>query len=454
MRKSCYSCLASLYYRPINDVIIYKRMKISDLIAAVMITGAICLASGPLFGGSDSNPKELRLADQAYEEQIRTILLYPAQGGNQGVLGSTTQLAHFDLRLTFDDLTDQRYNYNARIIHCNHDWTKSNLFDLDFLASYNEFPVNNFEYSVDTSIPYVQYWLDLPSVKLPGNYVVVVYRESDKEDIILSKRFMVYDNRITIAGENNQVIAGQVAAINQQINFTLNYKYVDIVNPLENIRVVIRQNQRWDNMATGLKPAFIRDFQHELEYRFFDDTKMFKGGNEFRFFDLRSINNPGRNVRRVERNTKPWQAYIERDKDRSHEAYSQYNDLNGNFLVANLDYRDASFTNYIWVNFTLASPTPVNGKVYVAGAFNYWNKDENNLMTYDASHQEYTTSVLLKQGWYDYQYLVDATDVVPYFFEGSHFQTENEYEILVYYRPFKPSADLLIGYVRLTKNAR
>jgi hypothetical protein len=44
--------------------------------------------------------------------------------------------------------------------------------------------------------------------------------------------------------------------------------------------------------------------------------------------------------------------------------------------------------------------------------------------------------------------------VVPYFFEGSHFQTENEYEILVYYRPFKPSADLLIGYVRLMKNPR
>jgi hypothetical protein len=80
-------------------------MKISDLIAAVMITGAICLASVPLFGGSDSNPKELRLADQAYEEQIRTILLYPAHGSNQGVLGSTTQLGHFDLRLTFDDLT-------------------------------------------------------------------------------------------------------------------------------------------------------------------------------------------------------------------------------------------------------------------------------------------------------------------------------------------------------------
>jgi hypothetical protein len=429
-------------------------MKFSHLIATVtLVLGAgvpVALSSG----NSNTNPKELKLADQAYEEQIRTILLYPSRGSNQGVLTSSTQLNHFDLRLSFDDLTDQRYNYNAKIIHCNHDWTKSTLFDLDFLAVYNEFPVNNFEYSVDTFIPYVQYWLDLPSVKLPGNYVVVVYRESDKEDIILTKRFMVYDNRITIIGENNQIIAGQVAAVNQQINFTVNYKNMEVINPAENIRVVIRQNQRWDNVATGLKPAFIRDFQQELEYRFFDDDKMFKGGNEFRFFDLRSINNPGRNVQRVDRTTKPWEAYIEKDKDRSHEMYSQYNDLNGNFLVANLDYRDASFTNYIWVNFALAAANPVKGDVYVAGAFNYWNRDVNNLMAYDPARKEYTASILLKQGWYDYQYLVDSPGVIPYFFEGSYFQTENEYEILVYYRPFKPSADLLIGYVRMMKNPR
>lgn len=429
-------------------------MKISYLIITAFLLTHAWLSHGHDSRNSGTNPKELRLADQAYEEQIRTILLYPAHGSNQGVLTSTAQLGNFDLRLSFDDLADQRYNYNARIIHCNADWTKSTLFDLDFLVSYNEFPVNNFEFSVDTSVPYVQYWLDLPAVKLPGNYVVVVYRESDKEDIVLSKRFMVYDNRITISGENNQIIAGQVAAINQQINFTVNYKNVEVINPAENIRVVIRQNQRWDNMATGLKPAFIRDFQHELEYRFFDDAKMFKGGNEFRFFDLRSINNPGRNVRRVDRTTQPWEAYIERDKDRSHEAYSQYNDLNGNFLVANLDYRDASFTNYIWVNFALAAATPINGKVYVAGGFNYWNYDANNLMTYDAARQEYTVSILLKQGWYDYQYLVESPETVPYLFEGSHFQTENEYEILVYYRPFKPSADLLIGYARLSKNPR
>jgi hypothetical protein len=105
------------------------------------------------------------------------------------------------------------------------------------------------------------------------------------------------------------------------------------------------------------------------------------------------------------------------------------------------------------VHFTLSSK-PLPGDVFVTGAFTYWNHNNDNLMRYDSSRQEYHASALLKQGWYDYQYMVRSKELPPYQLEGSHFQTENTYEILVYYRPFKPNADLLIGYVRLEKNQR
>ena len=75
-------------------------------------------------------------------------------------------------------------------------------------------------------------------------------------------------------------------------------------------------------------------------------------------------------------------------------------------------------------------------------------------MQYDSAKDEYSARILMKQGWYDYQYLVQSPNVAPYMLEGSHFQTENFYEILVYYRPFQPQADLLIGYIRLEKNPR
>jgi hypothetical protein len=397
----------------------------------------------------------MRFIDFAYEPQIRTIAVRPAFDDSRAYLEpAVTRLGEWKLMLEFDDLRDQRDNYYSRIIHCNYDWTRSDLMDLDFLNDFNEYAINNFEFSVDTHIPYVHYWLNLPPVKLPGNYIIVVYRGTDKNDIILTKRFMVFDTRVSFENERNLIGAGNIASLNQQINFTVNYKNLDVINPLENVKVTIRQNRRWDNIATDIKPSFVREIEKQLEFRFFESEKMFKGGNEFRFFDLRSLNNPGRNVARVNKTVTPYEVFIERDKSRADEVYSQLPDLNGGFIPDNLDYRDAAFTNYANVNFTLAAPKPYPGNVFVTGAFNYWNLNDLNRMQYDSVAKVYVARVLLKQGWYDYQYIIQAPKVPPHLLEGSHYQTENFYEILVYYRPFQPKADLLIGYLRLEKNPR
>ena len=427
----------------------------SNLLIFMCLLGWGCTPLTQSSQNSASNPKALRFIDYAYEPQVRTVVVRPGFDDPQTHLEpAVTRLGDWNLLLEFDDLRDQRDNYYARIIHCNYDWTRSNLMDLDFLNEFNEFPVNNFEFSVDTHVPFVHYWLNLPPVKLPGNYLVVVYRGSDKNDIILSKRFMVFDTRITFENERNLIGAGNIASLNQQINFTLNYKQLEVINPLENIKVAIRQNRRWDNMATDIKPSFVREIEKQLEYRFFESEKMFKGGNEFRFFDLRSLNNPGRNVARVNKTVKPYEVYIEPDKSRADEVYSQLPDMNGGFIPDNLDYGGIAFTNYAYVNFRLMVPQPYPGNVFVTGAFNYWNLNDENRMAYDSTARAYTGRLLLKQGWYDYQYLIQSPRIPPHFFEGSHFQTENFYEILVYYRPFQPQADLLIGYLRLEKNPR
>lgn len=399
---------------------------------------------------SESNPKVLRLSDYAYEPQIRTIQLAPEGNPTEPAV---IQLGQNNLQLLFDDLRSDRDNYYARILHCQYDWTRSDLQDLDYLTVYNEFPINNSEFSVDTHIPYVHYWLTLPVVKLPGNYVVVVYRDGNKDDVVLSKRFIVYDNQVVFTNSGNMVGAGSIANINQQLNFTVNYGNITILNPLTDVHVVIRQNARWDNMAMDLRPSFVREIEKELEYRFFDESKMFRGGNEFRFFDLRSMNNPGRNVGYVARDKKPYEVYIMKDKPRTSEAYSQYNDLDGTFIIENYDYRDLAFSNYAHVTFSLATP-PIDGDVYVTGGLSYWNLGNENKMQYDTAQGLYQTRMLLKQGWYDYQYLVKSGKLPPYYFEGSHFETENYYEIFVYNKPFQPRADLLIGYLRLERNPR
>lgn len=407
------------------------------------------------YGSTGSNTtKNLLLTDYVYEANIKTVRLFRAENDpSSQQFPAVARIGQTNLILEFDDLHTERDNYYFRIIHCNQNWTKSSLMDLDFLTDYNEFPINNFEFSLDTWIPYVHYWAQMPLVKLPGNYMVVVYRGSDKEDIILSKRFMVYDPRVVFLRDGGIMSSGVSAVRNQQINFTLNYKNIELINPIETVNVTVRQNQRWDNLVQEVKPAFVRENAQELEYRFFDEKNMFKGGNEFRFFDLRSLNYPGRNVAYMDKNRSPWVAYIEKDKNRSDEAYSQYPDYNGNYLIDNYDYRRVNAANYVNVAFTLSSP-PVDGEVYVTGAFTQWNQGRENKMQYDSVKREYTASALLKQGWYDYQYVVKSKTLPPWHFEGTHFQTENLYEVFVYYRSFQPLADLLIGYQVFSENQR
>jgi hypothetical protein len=432
-------------------MVLYSRfMNYIFLIITVLLLVGSCTPLAQSSLNSESNPKALRLIDIGYEPEIKTIQMHPE---NAPQLPAVTPFGKWDLLLQFDDLRPQGDTYYAKVIHCNYDWTKSDLPDLDFMTAYNEFPITNNEFSVDTHISYVHYWFPVPPVKLPGNYVLLVYRGSNKDDIILTRRFMVYANQVTFTSEGNLLGPSYLADLNQQINFTINYKDLTILNPLLDVHVNISQNHRWDNVIKDVKPSFVREIEKELEYRFFEESKMFSGGSEFRFFDLRSLENPGQNVATVVKTVKPFEAYIAKDKPRGHEAYSQYLDLNGAFNIDNFDYRDLAFANYANVNFALASP-PVNGDVFVAGAFNNWNLDDVNKMQYDSANNMYTARILLKQGWYDYQYLVRSPDLPYYYFEGSHFETENYYEIFVYHKPYQPRADLLIGYIRLDKNPR
>ncbi len=405
---------------------------------------------------SDSGKaKVLQLIDLTYESQIKTVRIYPEGANSQSQMQPTvTKLGDWNLLLEFDDLQAERDSYYARVIHCNQDWTKSNLSDLDFMPQYNEFPILTFDFSLDTQVPYVHYKFKLPAVKLPGNYVLIVYRNSDRSDLIISKRFMVYDSRVTFYRDGNLLGAGAVANANQQINFTVNYKNLDLINPMENVNVTVRQNQRWDNLVSGIKPSFLRDNIRELEYRFFDPNKLFKGSNEFRWFDLRSLNYPGRNVLSVDKTQKPFNVFVQPDASRQGQAYAVFTDLNGNYQNDNYDFRNPISANYAYVHFALRSAQPIDGNVYLSGAFTNWNLTPEYQMTYDAIKKEYAATVFLRQGYYDYQYVVKSPTLPSYYFEGSHFETENQYEIFVYYRSFQPQADLLIGYTQITQNPR
>ncbi len=398
--------------------------------------------------------KKLNYSDKVYEGQIKTVQLYPNLGGSRDYLQpSATSLQQQILILEFDDLQDHRDNYYVKLIHCNHDWTKSSLMDLDFLENYNENPITDYAFSINTHTRYIHFRYQVQAVKIPGNFLLIVYR-NDPSDIILSKRMMIFNNQIGLSKDNRFIGSGTLERGKQQFNFDLDYSNIEILNPLESVHVTIRQNQRWDNAKLNLQPSFIRDNTSQLEYRFLDAEKQFDGGNEFRFVDFRSLNYPGQNTGKINRAVKPYELYVAIDRVRSADVYSQYLDLDGNYLIENLDVGEAPLTgNYLYVNFMLNTNQYIAENVYVVGTFNNYQRTIENKMTYNPGGF-YESRQFLKQGLYNYRYEVDSNTSTPSSVEGNHFETENMYEVLIYNRPFRPNADLLVGYYLIPVNPR
>src|SRR5690606_3111144 len=155
------------------------------------------------------------------------------------------------LELSFDDLEGDQKQYTVSFIHCNADWTPSDLMVSEYLDGYYDINIINFAYSVNTYQKYTHYSLVFPqqgNVRFTksGNYLLYVYRFGDKKDLALTRRFMVYEDRIQMGATFRQTIGGDDQLSKQQIDFTLNPVGYDLTNPYRDMHVVITQNSRWD----------------------------------------------------------------------------------------------------------------------------------------------------------------------------------------------------------------
>ena len=216
--------------------------------------------------------KTLEFVDKTYEPFIKTVRLYPNLNlVSRDMEPPVVSLNNFPgLTLEFDALIEDYLTLQARIIHCDANWTKSRLSDIEVLNEYNAFDIIDFDYSQNTKTLYVNYRFQVPQPKVTGNFLLVVYQNNDQRDIVLSRRFMVFDNRVRL--ESDVALSSGVITrdLNHQINFTLNYSGLTVPNPRNNFLVVIRQNQRWDNAIIGLKPTFIHQSDNRMEYQHFD----------------------------------------------------------------------------------------------------------------------------------------------------------------------------------------
>ncbi|MCK8493066.1 DUF5103 domain-containing protein [Spirosoma sp. RP8] len=408
--------------------------------------------------------QQLQTIDRIYDSKIQTVLLFPQVGTNPNdpALTLNPPVISLDeqvpLQLEFDDLTADYRSFRARLVHCNADWQRSVLNDIEFTYEYNDNPITDYQVSLNTKIPYYHYRFTIPRVKLPGNYVLVVYDERNRNNILFTRRFSTYQNRVTVAASVRFSTDPARQFSDQQIDLALNYKGYQVISPQDDFKVVIRQNYRDDREIRGLRPTNVLAFDQVLEYRLIDLSNTMPGGNEFRFFDTRTVLSRANYIDRIDRNADRNIAYVQVDQPRSRGAYIQSDDFNGLFVI---DHREtgngATNADYIETIFTLRIPEVPNVDVFVNGAFNFWQLNDRNRMSFDSILGAYRASILLKQGVYNYDYVVQTTNppkVDEAYIEGSYSSTENDYEVFVYHRPPAARADQLIAYQKLGVNKR
>jgi len=406
--------------------------------------------------------KVFATVDSVYEDQIRTVLFYPNSVEDTDKDTITTDVFEppiipidqaVPLLLEFDELANQPQNYYYKIYNCEADWTISSMSPIQYLDEYNETYISDRELSFSTQYTYVHYKCFMPRVKVSGNYILKVYRGSGNEDdLIISRRFIIYENLIQIKPEIKISSVVEKRYSHQQVDFLVIYGGYDIFNPMANLKIVIRQNNRWDNAITDIKPMFVEESSKTANYEYYDLTNNFAGGNEFRAFDVRSVRYKALNIAKIKRDsvTLKTEETLLPDKSNARDAnYTQWNDQNGKYYVELYETQNTETQpDYVYVNFTLKVPQE-DGKVYVFGGLSDWKLDKRFQMTYNEQEKTYNTRVFLKQGYYNYKYVLVRPDgsADEIFFENSFSMTENLYEIIAYYRPVGARSDRVVGYL-------
>lgn len=439
-----------------------KTTTYTYLIALALAVGTVaCVpieqqgqASSTAGGGAQS---QLRYDDFVYAENVKSVQAYRATGIPQEVLEPPVVPLSQEqpVLLEFDRVNAGPQRLMAKIIHCNADWTPSGLNETQYLNAFNEFFITDVQNSVNTRIPYVHYRFRVPRVKLSGNYLLVVSEEGG--NLLLTRRLLVYQDAVTVTAKLGAPVGPAGRETRQPVEFNVFYADFPILSPMQEVKAIMRQNYRWDN-AKAYHPTYVHDAQRRLEYVFFDPQEQFKGLSEFRAFDTRSLNFNDIGVQSINLQASPIEVNLQTDQDRQTAVYSQDPDINGQRIFGNKQYGSGEVNgDYTWVDFELKVPEAAPGDVYVMGELTDWRLQDNARLLYDIERGVYSGRLLLKQGYYNYYYTLNPSSAAApdaSYFEGSHFETDNVYDILIYYRPPGSRADLLVGYQELFFNRK
>lgn len=352
------------------------------------------------------------------------------------------------LRLSFDDIIGDEANYYYTIEHYNYDWTKSQLAKSEYLKGFDDIRIFNYTNSYNTLQPYSHYELSIPNedtqgLKVTGNYLLKIFNEND--ELVFSRKFMVYEPLARVPVEIKRSRDLKFINTRQVVNFSVESPDLLLKNPKKTVKVLIIQNHNLKTALKNIEPQYT--IANDLIYKYDQETS-FWGGNEFMQFDNKDLRATTSDINYIEVD-ELYHHFLFPDRTRAYETYTYNPDLDGGYVVRSIQGQNPDIeAEYVWVHFKLQNDTPLKGrKIYLYGGFNNFTLDESTKLTYNEESGFYEAGRLFKQGYYNYKYvMVDADGKIDEgVISGNFDETENDYQVLVYYREPGGRYDRIIG---------
>ena len=415
-----------------------------------IISALLLFCIVPCFAQS---PTDLPPINAIYAKGIQSVKLTPTSTNfGQPVI----QLFSGEkLTLSFDDLLQKDRYLKYTLVHCSHDWQYSPLNQIEYIDGFTEDLLQNYAFSFNTVVPYTHYELTFPTREMrltkSGNYLLVVY-DDNMNNPVLTRRIMVLD--VQQAGIKPNITWAQdlqYRNTKQQVDFTAYTGNFSIRNPALYLHATILQNGRWDNAIVGL--TYRNTKPGEFSFNFDNlNRNVFNGVNEYRTFDIRTLRSTADRITSVNFHNRINQAYVMEDLARPWGAYVTNTTLRGYCAYSNSDFSGQNTEDYVLVHFTLRCDFQVaEGDIYVFGELTDWQIDPKAKLTYNSGNNYWETDFYCKQGYYNYIYVFvpkgkkNAAKIDDTYIEGSHWQTQNNYTILLYLQEEGTAYDKLIG---------
>lgn len=376
-------------------------------------------------------------------QNIKSIQLRPLQ---ENYFSSIVPLGTV-LQLSFDDLEADSKDYQYKIEHMTSEWESSELLSSQYINGFEQNSIIDVTNSFNTLQNYTHYSVNIPNkntiITKSGNYLLSVL--NDYDEVVFTRRFVLYEKATTIGV--SVIRSRNTKTINQQqtVQFSINHPRLQINNPNQEIKVVILKNNNWNEAITNIQPQFYK--QNQLLYNYTNKTN-FWAGNEYLNFDNKIIRNKSLHIKRIEKKD-VYHHYLYPFEVDLYKEYKYNPDINGQFIIRTIEANDVKTEgDYAMMYFSLKTDKPVKEKeVYVYGAFNDFKLTSENQMVFDEEDNLYKVNFLLKQGFYNYTFATINKDNELDLSElnGTFYQTENEYTVIVYYKAFGDFYQRVIG---------